>query len=117
MKDETELPNTITLNSKAFILWAISDYFLCTVGSKDEMQKIYNRTYSQLSSSFHYHSFLGKRMISKLEKLSLYFHNFYSFLKSTVLSLEIIYYYDYPRKMSYPVLIGLSGSNEMLCYI
>lgn len=42
MKDKSVLPTTITLNTKAFILWATSNY-LCTVGSKDEMYKINNR--------------------------------------------------------------------------
>ena len=34
------------------------------------------------------------------QKFSLYFHKFHSFLKSVVLSLEIIYCWDYPRKIS-----------------
>lgn len=46
MEDETGLPTTIPLNTKVFILWAITEYFLCAVGSKDEMHKINNRRVS-----------------------------------------------------------------------
>ena len=43
---------------------------------------------------------VGSWPAEPLGKFSLYFHNFHSFLKSIVLSLEIIYCWDYPRKMS-----------------
>lgn len=117
IEDETRLPNTITLNTTAFIPWAITGYFLCTVSSSDEMHQMNNRRQPKLSSSSHYHTFLGIRIMYKIEKVSLYFHHFPSFLNSIDLSQEILYYWLFMGNNLFCPHRSQGASWLLLCHI